>query len=139
MSYWLLKTEPDCYAWDDLVRDKRTIWEGVTNAAALKNIRSIKKGDLALIYHTGDQRSAVGVAQIVSNPYPNPKEEDDRLVVIDLKPQRKLPRPVTLAEIRADKALAGWDLLRISRLSVVATPGPMWKHLLRLSEMVETA
>ena len=133
MAYWLLKTEPDCYAWDQLVRDKRTAWDGVTNAAALKNIRAMKKGDLALIYHTGDQRAAVGMAQIVSNPYPNPSEEDDRLVVVDLKPQRKLPQPVSLAEIRADKAFAGWDLLRIGRLSVVPVPPKLWKHLLKLA------
>jgi len=137
MAYWLLKTEPDCYAWDQLVRDKRTAWDGVTNAAALKNIRAMKKGDLALIYHTGDQRAAVGIAQIFSNPYPNPSEEDDRLVVVDIKPQRKLPQPVSLAEIRADKAFAGWDLLRIGRLSVVPVPEPMWKHLLELSAIPE--
>src|ERR1700719_3510677 len=76
MSRWLLKTEPDCYSWDDLVRDKKTVWDGVSNALALKHIRTMQKGDLALVYHTGDVRSAIGIAQITSKPYPNPNEED---------------------------------------------------------------
>ena len=73
MARWLLKTEPDCYAWDQLVKDKKTTWDGVANATALKHIRAMKKGDVALIYHTGDERAAVGVAEITSNPYPDPK------------------------------------------------------------------
>ena len=133
MSLWLLKTEPDCYAWDDLARDKRTAWDGVTNALALKHIRTMKKGDQALIYHTGDERAAVGVAEITSNPYPDPKEGDDKLVVVDLKPARKLPRPVTLDEFKADPAFAGWDLLRIGRLSVVPVPQKMWDRIEQLA------
>ena len=74
MGRWLLKTEPDCYCWDDLVRDKRTVWDGVSNALALKNLRQIKKGDQAFIYHTANQRSVIGIADVVSNPYPDPKE-----------------------------------------------------------------
>ena len=93
MAHWLLKTEPDCYAWDDLARDKKTAWDGVTNALALKHIRTMKKGDLALIYHTGDERAAVGVAEVVSAPYPDPKADDERLVVVDLKPRQKLDQP----------------------------------------------
>ena len=134
MSHWLLKTEPASYAWDDLVRDKKAAWDGVSNATALKHIRTMKRGDTALIYHTGDERAAVGTAEIVSAPYADPKEKDDRLVVFDLKPKRKLPRPVTLDEIKADKAFAGWDLLRIGRLSVVPVTDPMWDHLLKLAE-----
>jgi predicted RNA-binding protein with PUA-like domain len=134
MSHWLLKTEPESYSWDDLVRDKKTAWNGVSNALALKHIRTMKKGDTALIYHTGGERAAVGVAEIVSAPYADPKEKDDRLVVVDLKPKNKLPRPVTLDEIKSDKAFAGWDLLRIGRLSVVPVPDPMWDRLLKLAE-----
>jgi predicted RNA-binding protein with PUA-like domain len=134
MARWLLKTEPDSYAWDNLVRDKRTTWDGVSNALALKHIRTMKKGDSALIYHTGGERAAVGIAQIVSAPYTDPKEGDDRLVVVDLKPKKKLPRPVTLDEIKADKSFTGWDLLRIGRLSVVPVPDTMWDHLLELSK-----
>ncbi len=138
MAHWLLKTEPECYAWSDLARDKRTAWDGVANNAALKHIRSMKKGDDAVIYHTGGERAAIGLAQIVSDPYPDPREEDDKLVVVDLKPKRKLDRAVHLDEIRADKIFAGWDLLRISRLSVVPVPEKMWKHLLDLSNSPET-
>jgi predicted RNA-binding protein with PUA-like domain len=134
MAYWLLKTEPDCYAWDDLVRDKSTTWDGVSNALALKHLRSMKKGDLALVYHTGDQRRAVGVAEVKSNPYADPKEGDDSLVVVDLRPKKKLAQPVTLSDIKADKAFAGWDFLRIGRLSVVPVPPAMWERILELSE-----
>src|SRR5438094_3448377 len=103
MSYWLLKTEPDCYSWQRLIADKKTTWDGVSNALALKHIRTMKKGDLALIYHTGAQRAAIGIAQITSAPHPDPKEDDDRLAVVDLKPRKKLARPVTLDEFKADK------------------------------------
>ena len=91
MARWLLKTEPDCYSWDDLSRDKRTVWDGVTNALALKHIRAMKKGDLALIYHTGDERSAIGIAEVVSDPYPDPKEQEDKLVVVDVKRPKNWP------------------------------------------------
>jgi len=134
MGRWLLKTEPECYSWDALVRDKKTVWDGITNALALKHLRTIKKGDLALIYHTGDERTAIGVAEITSNAYPNPKEEDERLAVVDLKAKAKLARGVSLAEIKADPAFAGWDLLRNSRLSVVPVPEAMWKRIEALAK-----
>ena len=133
MSYWLLKTEPSTYSYDDLVRDKKTTWDGITNATALKNIRAMKKGDLALVYHTGDERQGVGVAEIVSAPYADPREHDEKLVVVDLKPKKKLKAPVTLDTIKSDKAFAGWDLLRIGRLSIVPTPRPMWKRVTELA------
>src|SRR5271170_8034157 len=122
MAYWLLKTEPDCYSWDKLVRDKRTVWDGVSNGLALKHIRAMKKGDLAFVYHTGDERAVIGVAEVVSNPYSDPKEEDEKLAVVDVKLSRKLLRPVTLAEIKADPAFAGWDLIRLGRLGVMGVP-----------------
>ena len=134
MSLWLLKTEPDCYSWDDLVRDKTATWDGVANATALKHIRSMKKGDLALVYHTGGVRAAIGIATVASAPYADPKEDDERLAVIDLKPKKKLANPVSLDLIKADKAFAGWDLLRIGRLSVVPVPEAMWERILKLSE-----
>ena len=134
MARWLLKTEPDCYAWDNLVKDKRTVWDGVTNALALKHIRSMKKGDLALVYHTGDERAAVGIAEIASDPYPDPDEQDEKLVVVDLKPKAKLAHTVTLADIKADPAFAGWDLLRIGRLSVVPVPDAMWSRIEELAK-----
>lgn len=133
MARWLLKTEPDCYNWSDLARDKRTAWDGVTNALALKHIRTMKKGDEALVYHTGDERAAVGTATVVSDPYPDPKAGDEKLVVVDLKPGQPLARPVTLDEFKADPAFAGWDLLRISRLSVVPVPDAIWERTLALA------
>lgn len=134
MAYWLLKTEPDCYNWDRLVADKSTAWDGVANALALKHIRAIKKGDLAFIYHTGDERSAVGIAEVKSNPYADPKENDDRLVVVDVKPKTKLANPVSLSAIKSDPAFAGWDLIKNSRLSVMPVPDKLWKRILELSE-----
>ena len=129
MARWLLKTEPDCYNWDALARDKKTAWDGVANALALKHMRTMKKGDLALIYHTGDIRAAMGIAEITSNPYADPNEQDERLVVVDLKPKQKLPQPVTLADIKADPTFAGWDLIRNSRLSVAPVPDDLWKRI----------
>jgi predicted RNA-binding protein with PUA-like domain len=133
MAFWLLKTEPSTYAYDHLARDRKTTWDGITNAAALKNIRAMKKGDLALVYHTGDERAIVGVAEIASAPYADPKADDEKLVVVDLKPKKKLKQPITLDAIKSDKAFAGWDLLRIGRLSIVPTPEPMWRRVMRLA------
>jgi len=135
LAYWLLKTEPTCYSWPDLQRDKKTVWDGITNALALKNLRTAKKGDEAFIYHTGDERAIIGVAQIASNPYPDPKEDDDRLAVVDLKIGRKLTQQVTLSDIKADKAFAGWDFLRLGRLSVVSVPEAMWNRIIELSKV----
>ena len=133
MARWLLKTEPETYSWDQLVRDKKTTWDGVANATALKHLRSMKKGDAVLIYHTGDEKAAVGVAEVASGPYPDPNGDDEKRVVVDLRPKKKLARPVTLAQIKADPAFAGWDLLRIGRLSVVPVPDTMWARLEALS------
>jgi len=94
----------------------------------------MKKGDLALVYHTGDERRAVGVAEVKSNPYADPKEGDDKLAVVDLRPKRKLAQPVTLSDIKADKTFEGWDLLRNGRLGVVPVPPAMWERILELSE-----
>ncbi|WP_428937319.1 EVE domain-containing protein [Fontivita pretiosa] len=138
MAYWLVKTEPDSYSFDDLIRQKRTVWDGVTNALALKHIRNMKKGDLALVYHTGEQRAVVGVARIVSDPYPDPAAHDSRIVVVDLEPMRRLPRPVTLDQIKADPTFAGWELLRISRLSVMPVPAKMWKRIQTLAQTAST-
>jgi predicted RNA-binding protein with PUA-like domain len=135
MGRWLLKTEPDCYSWDDLVRDKRTRWDGVSNALALKNLRAMKKGDLAFIYHTADERSIIGIAEVAGEPYPNPREADERLAVVDLKLVRKLARPVSLSEMKADPAFAGWDLLRLSRLGVMGVPDKIWSRIEELAKL----
>jgi predicted RNA-binding protein with PUA-like domain len=135
MAYWLLKTEPTVYSWDDLVRDGKTAWDGVANNTALIHLRAMKPGDLAIIYHTGDERTAIGLAEITSASYPDPKADDPKLVVVDLKPKQKLPKPVTLPQIKSDPQFEGWDLLRIGRLSVLPVPPKMWKHLLKLADV----
>ena len=137
MARWLLKTEPSCYSWDNLVHDKKTVWDGITNATALKNLRTMKKGDEAFFYHTGDARSVIGTAQITSASYPDPKGDDDKLAVVDLKLGKKLAHPVTLSDIKADKTFEGWIFLRIGRLSVVPVPDKLWDRIMELSQEQE--
>lgn len=131
-SYWLLKTEPSTYAFSDLVRDKRAVWDGVSNALALKHLRSMKRGDFAFIYHTGGEKQIIGIAQVTSDPYPDPKEKDPRLVVVDLKPQERLRRPVTLAEVKAIPEFRDFELVRMGRLSVMPVSELRWKKLLHM-------
>ena len=133
MSYWLLKTEPSTYSYADLIRDKKATWDGVTNPVALKNIRAMQKGDLAFIYHTGDEKSIVGVAEIISDPYPDPKPGDQRLVVVDIKPKEKLASPVSLASVKAKTEFVDFALVRIGRLSVMPVTAAQWKSLLHMS------
>jgi len=133
MSYWLLKTEPSTYSYDDLVRDTKTTWDGVSNNTALRNIRSMAKGDLAFIYHTGDEKTIIGIAEVISGPYPDQKAKDPRLVVIDLKPKEKLKSPVSLSAIKSLKEFSDFALVRIPRLSVVPVTAAQWKTLLAMS------
>ena len=133
MAFWLLKTEPGDYAFADLERDGATVWDGVANNAALKHLRGARPGDLALVYHTGDERAAVGIAEITSAPYADPAETDARLVVVDVKPVRRLDRPVTLAAVKADPFFAGFALVREPRLSVMPVTPAQWRRLLELS------
>jgi predicted RNA-binding protein with PUA-like domain len=133
MAYWLLKTEPSTYSYDDLVRDKRATWDGVANPVALKNIRSMAKGDLAFVYHTGDEKSIVGIAEIISAPYPDPKLKDPLLVVVEIRPKERLKHPVTLASVKARKEFADFALVRIGRLSVMPVTAVQWKSLLAMS------
>jgi predicted RNA-binding protein with PUA-like domain len=133
MSYWLLKSEPDVYSYDDLARDKKTEWDGVANNTALIHIRAMKKGDLAIIYHTGDERAAIGIAEVVSDPHPDTKLDDPKMAVVTVKAKKKFAHPVTLAQIKADPAFAGFDLIRIGRLSVVPVPVKMWQRIEHLS------
>jgi predicted RNA-binding protein with PUA-like domain len=126
---WLLKTEPSTYAYDDLERDKRATWDGVKNPVALRNLREMKEGDAALIYHTGDEKAVVGTALVARAAYPDPKAKDPRLVVVDLTPGGRLPRPITLAEIKQLPAFADSPLLRQGRLSVVPLTKEQWNEL----------
>ena len=133
MAFWLLKTEPGDYAFADLERDGATVWDGIANNAALKHLRGARPGDLALVYHTGDERAAVGIAEVTSAPYADPAETDARLVVVDVKPVRRLARPVTLAAVKADPFFAGFALVREPRLSVMPVTPAQWRRLLELS------
>lgn len=133
MSYWLLKSDPETYSFNDLERDKKTVWDGVSNSLALKHIRSMKKGDAAFIYHSGEEKSIVGTVEIVSDPYPDPKQSDPKLAVIELKFKEWLKQPVTLAAIKARKEFADFALVRMSRLSVVPVTSAQWKSLLVMS------
>lgn len=132
MAFWLLKTEPSTYSFDDLRRDKRTTWDGVSNPVALKHLRAMRKGDQAFVYHTGDEKSIVGLARIASDPFPDPKLDDPSRVVIDLEPGRALRKPVALAAVKADARFADFALVRISRLSVMPVSAEQWKHLLAM-------
>jgi len=133
MAYWLLKSEPGVYAFADLARDKTTTWDGVTNNVALKHIRAMAKGDLAFIYHSGDEKSIVGIADVASEPYPDPKAGNPKIVVVDLRAKDALARPVSLAAIKAKKEFADFALVRISRLSVMPVTAAQWKSLLAMS------
>ncbi len=129
--HWVLKTEPSEYGFPDLVRERRTRWEGVSNPVALKHLRSMLEGDEALIYHTGNEKALVGRARIAGAPYPDPS--DPKLVVVDVAAGRPLPRPVPLAAIRADPAFAELGLVRVPRLSVVPVEPDQWKRLLAMA------
>lgn len=131
-QYWILKTEPDVYAFADLQEDEVTMWDGVANNAALKNIRTMKPGDLVLIYHTGNERRIVGLAEVVSEPYPDPDADDPKLVVVDIKSVEPLANLVSLAAIKADPSFEDFALVRQSRLSVVPVPLDLWDTLLRM-------
>ena len=133
MAHWLLKTEPGDYSFADLMRDKRTVWTGVRNPVALKNISQMRDGDLAFVYHTGDEKQIVGIAEVASDPYPDPKAKDERLVVVDLKARRSVKTPVTLAQVKADARFKEFALVRISRLSVMPVTDALWKALLAMA------
>lgn len=123
-SNWLFKTEPSDYAFEDLVREGRTRWEGIKNATALIHLRRVRKGDAVMIYHTGGVKAAIGLARAATD------SKDD---AVDLVPDRPLARPVTLAEVRKNPKLKTLDLVRITRLSVMPVPAPLWEELIRMS------
>ena len=126
---WLLKTEPSAFGYDDLERDGRTTWDGVTNPVALKNLRAMKVGDRAIIYHTGDEKAAVGIAKVVRAAYADPKQKDVKLVVVDLESVERLPKPISLQTIKSLAVFADSPLVRQGRLSVVPLTAAQWKAL----------
>ena len=129
-NYWILKTDADTYDFERLARERRTVWDGVSNALALKHIRAMAKGDSALIYHSGDEKALVGLARIASDPYADPKSDDPRLSVVDIEAGEPLARPVPLSAVKADPAFADLGLVRMPRLSVIPVLAAQWKRLL---------
>jgi predicted RNA-binding protein with PUA-like domain len=133
LNHWILKTDADVYPFDQLERERNTVWDGVSNAVALKHIRSMAPGDLLLIYHSGEGKELVGMARVTSAPYQDPKQNDPKLVVVDIEAGRRLPQTVSLAAIKADPFFADLGLVRMSRLSVSPVPEPQWKKLLAMA------
>jgi predicted RNA-binding protein with PUA-like domain len=131
MNYWLAKTEPEEYGYGDLVRKGRDRWNGVRNPVAQKNIRAMKPGDQVFIYHTGKEKSIVGVAEVVSESYP--EVEEPRFATVDLEPRYSLSRTVALKEIKANPGFEGWELVRLPRLSVMPVTHEHWKYIHQLS------
>lgn len=130
-SYWLMKSEPFKYAWDDLVKDGRTHWDGVRNYEARNNLAAMKQDDLALYYHSNEGKQVVGVARIVREAYPDPTSDDERWVVVDVAPVGPLAEPVSLADIKADPKLQDMALIRRSRLSVVPVTADEFRQVLK--------
>ena len=132
MNYWLVKSEPFKYSWDQLVKDKKTIWDGVRNYAARNNLRAMKKGDHVLFYHSNEGLAIVGIAEVAKEAYQDPTTDDTNWVVVELKPYKAIPNPVTLADLKADPSFADMDLVRLGRLSVGAVKPDEYKKVLKM-------
>ncbi|HEV2423617.1 MAG TPA: EVE domain-containing protein [Terriglobia bacterium] len=128
-----MKSDPETYSFADLERDGQTRWDGISNNLALKHLRSAHKGDAVLVYETGEAKAVVGLAEVASEPYPDPKQKDLRLVVVDLKAGRRLSRPVTLSELKQQASLKDFYLVRMPRLSVMPVTDAQWKTILDLA------
>jgi predicted RNA-binding protein with PUA-like domain len=131
---WLFKEEPTHYGYDDLVKDKQTAWSGVKNPLAQRHLHSVKKGDRIFYYHTGNEKSVVGIAKAMGDAYADPKDKSGKLAVVDVGPVKKLKRPVTLAEIKADSAFKTFALVRISRLSVMPVTDAEWDAIVKKAD-----
>ena len=134
MAYWLIKTEPGAWSWDDQVRDKVTEWDGVRNHQAANNLKAMKKGDLALFYHSVNEKQVVGVAEVVKEFYPDPKDKSGRFVMVDVKAVKPFTKPVTLAQIKAEPRLKDIALVRQSRLSVMPIEPAAWRLICAMGE-----
>jgi predicted RNA-binding protein with PUA-like domain len=131
---WLFKSDPEHYSYLDLARDKKTVWDGISNNLALKHLRDIHRGDEVLIYHSGKERAVVGLAEVLSDPYPDPKQKDPRLVVVDIAARGTVARPVGLDEIKKKAEMKDFLLVRLPRLSVMPVSEKQWRVLLALSK-----
>jgi predicted RNA-binding protein with PUA-like domain len=134
MAQWLVKEEPDHYGYDQLERDRKTVWAGVRNPLAQKHLRAIRKGDRIFYYHTGKEKSVVAIARATSDAYPDPADTSGKLYAFDLAPEKKLASPVTLAAIKADRAFATFPLVRMSRLSVMPVTDAEWARIEKMSK-----
>jgi predicted RNA-binding protein with PUA-like domain len=132
-GFWLLKTEPSTYSFQDLEREGHTTWDGVSNPVALRHLGGMQKGDQVFIYHTGAEKAIVGIARITRAAYPDPGLREPKRVVVDLEPVRAVRRAVTLAQVKADKQFSDFALVRIPRLSVMPVTGGQWKALLEMA------
>jgi predicted RNA-binding protein with PUA-like domain len=134
MQYWLIKSEPFKYSWDQFCTDKKTFWDGVRNYAARNNLQAMKKGDLLFFYHSNEGLEIVGIAELVKEAYPDPTTDEKAWVAVDVKPKKALRKPVSLAQIKQDKALANMQIIKLSRLSVSAVTEAEFNHILQLAE-----
>ena len=132
MAYWLIKSEPSAYSWDQLVKDKKTSWTGVRNAQATINLKAMKSGDLCFFYHSNEGKEIVGIVEVANEFYPDPTDKTGKFVVVDFKAVEPLKTPVTLAHVKADKKLAEMALVKYSRLSVQPVTAEEWKHVCKL-------
>ncbi len=135
---WLFKEEPNAYNIAKLEEEGKTIWDGVKNNLALKNLRQVKPGDRVLYYHTGKEKAIVGEMVVVSEPYPDPNGEDEKLVVVDVEFERKWKSPLTLQRIKQEESLAEWELVRLPRLSILPVTPEQWKKLEQLAKTTES-
>lgn len=133
MKFFLLKTEPSVYSYSDLERDKKAVWDGVTSPGGLFQIKTARKGDIAFIYHTGGEKQVVGICEITTDPYVDPKAENPKIFIFDIKPKRRLPNPVTLEQIKKDKRTCDSRIVKEGRLSVQPVDEKVWNAILQMS------
>ena len=134
MAQWLVKEEPEHYSYDQLVKEKKTVWAGVRNPLAQKHLRTIRKGDRIFYYHTGKEKAVVAIARALGDAYPDPADSAGKSYVVDVAPEKRLARPVTLAAIKADRAFASFALVRMSRLSVMPVSDAEWTRIVDMSK-----
>ncbi|MCB0700368.1 MAG: EVE domain-containing protein [Chitinophagales bacterium] len=135
MKYWLMKSEPFKYSWEQFVKDKKTFWDGVRNYAARNNMKEMEKGDQVLFYHSNEGKEIVGIAEVIKTAYQDPTTDDTNWVVVDIKPVKSVPEPVTLAAIKAEPALAEMELVRLARLSVSKVSAAEFKKILKMGKV----
>lgn len=134
MNYWLIKSEPSTYSWDDLLKDGETVWDGVRNHRAANNLRAMEKGDQAFFYHSVKDKQIVGIAEVTKAGLTYPTDPEGKWAAVDFKPVKPLPKPVSLAQIKAEELLEGIELVRLSRLSVAEIRPSEWKIIVAMSE-----